>query len=106
MFIMKKFVSFVSVAVILATLFVPCFADGGSSFADNFISYLGIGIFAGILVAGIVAGCIIYTYKKKTKSAIYPLGKYADLDLKYRDDRFMGSFVTKRRIQSSNNNKR
>ena len=103
---MKKTVCLLAVVVMLLSLFVPCFADGGSSFADNFISYLGIGIFAGILVAGIVAGCIIYTYKKKTKSAIYPLGRYANLDLKYRDDRFMGSFVTKRRIQSSNNNKR
>ena len=101
---MKKTVCLLAAAVMLLSLFVPCFADGGgSSFADNFVSYLGIGIFAGILVACIVAGCIIYTYKKKTKSAIYPLGRYAKLDLKYRDDTFMGSFVTKRRIQSSNN---
>ena len=102
---MKRFFCLVAVAAILATLFVPCFAASGS-LAENFVSYLGIGIFAGILVAGIVAGCIIYTYKKKTKSAIYPLGRYANLDLKMRDDRFMGSFVTKRRIQSSSNNKR
>ena len=102
---MKRVFCLFAVAVVLATLFVPCFAADGS-FAANFVSYLGIGIFAGVLVAGIVAGCIIYTYKKKTKSAIYPLGRYANLDLKMRDDVFMGSFVTKRRIQSSSNNKR
>ena len=102
---MKRFFCLFAVAVVFATLFVPCFAADGS-FAESFVSYLGIGIFAGVLVAGIVAGCIIYTYKKKTKSAIYPLGRYANLDLKMRDDVFMGSFVTKRRIQSSSNNKR
>ena len=103
---MKRYFCLLAVAVVLMMTFVPCFAAGNSSLADNFISYLGIGIIAGILVAGIVAGCIIYTYKKKTKSAIYPLGRYADLDLKIREDRFMGSFVTKRRIQTSSNNKR
>lgn len=102
---MKRPLCFIAVTVILLALFVPCFADSGS-FADNFVSYLGIGIFAGILVGGIVAGCIIYSYKKKTKSAIYPLGRYANLDLKMRDDRFMGSFVTKRRLQNQSNNKR
>ena len=102
---MRKISCLTAVAVILTVLFIPCFADSGS-FADNFVGYLGIGIFAGILVAGIVAGCIIFTYKKKTKSAIYPLGRYANLDLKMRDDRFMGSFVTKRRLQNSSNNKR
>ena len=102
---MRKISCITLVAFILASLLVPCFADSGS-FADDFVGYLGIGIFAGILVAGIVAGCIIYTYKKKTKSPIYPLGRYANLDLKMRDDRFMGSFVTKRRLQSSSNNKR
>ena len=100
---MKRVFCLLAVVVMLATLFVPCFAADGSSFAENFVSYLWIGIFAGVLVGGIVAGCIIYTYKKKTKSAIYPLGRYANLDLKMRDDVFMGSFVTKRRIQSSNN---
>ena len=104
---MNRFSSLILVLVILAALTVPCFADSGSSFGEAFLSYLGVGIFAGILVAGIVAGCIIYTYKKKTKSAIYPLGRYANLDLKMRDDRFMGSFVTKRRLQNDPpNNKR
>ena len=103
---MKRFSCLLAVLFILAALTVPCFADSGSG-GSVFLEYLGIGIFAGILVAGIVAGCIIYTYKKKTKSAIYPLGRYANLDLKMRDDRFMGSFVTKRRLQNDPpNNKR
>ena len=102
---MRKALCLIAAVTILASLFVPCFADS-ASLADNFVSYLGIGIFAGVIVAGVAAGCIIYTYKKKTKSAIYPLSRYANLDLRMRDDRFMGSFVTKRRLQNHSNNKR
>ena len=102
---MKRILCLFAVALMLGTLFVPCFA-AGSSFAESFVSYLWIGIFAGVLVAGIVAGCIIHTYKKKTKSAIYPLGRYANLDLKMRDDVYLGSLTTNRRIQNSSNNKR
>ena len=103
---MKRLLCLVMVASLLAIAALPGFADSGASLADNFLSYLGIGIFAGILIAVIVAICIIYAYKKKTKSAIYPLGRYANLDLKMRDDRFMGSFVTKRRLQNQSDNKR
>ena len=80
--------------------------SNGDSFGALFVSYLGIGAFVGITVAVIWGICIITSYKKKQRSASYPLERYARLDLKRRDEHFMGSFVTKRVIQSSSGGSR
>jgi hypothetical protein len=41
------------------------------------------------------------SYKAKKKSVDYPLDQFAKLELTSQDDVFVGSFVTKRVIQSS-----
>ena len=73
----------------------------GDSLGARFVSCLGIGAFVGITVAVIWGICIITSYKKKQRSASYPLERYARLDLKRRDERFIGVYKTRRLIQSS-----
>ena len=69
------------------------------------VSYLIIGTVAlGIaLVIGLVSCvCVYASYKKKNKSVDYPLDRFAKLELTAQNDVFVGSFVTKRVIQSGN----
>lgn len=51
--------------------------------------------------AGAAVGAVIFTYKKKLKSPIYPLSNYADLKLTENTDVFLGKTVTRTRISSS-----
>lgn len=60
-----------------------------------------IAVLVGAVVSGVVGICVICSYRKKLRSTIYPLDRYAKLSLIHSDDIFMGSFVTKRVIQSS-----
>lgn len=60
-----------------------------------------VAVLVGAVVAGVVGICVICSYRKKLRSTIYPLDRYAKLSLIHSDDMFMGSFVTKRVIQSS-----
>ncbi len=54
------------------------------------------------LVAGAIAvAIVVYKYKRKLKSPIYPLSKYAGLSLDYNSDQFIGSTVTRTRVNSS-----
>ena len=48
-----------------------------------------------------ICGAVIYSYKRKLKSASYPLDRYARLDLKKSDDIFLGSRVSRVRINTS-----
>ena len=56
-----------------------------------------LGIGAGV---GTVLGIYLH-YKKKQKSPSYPLSKYARLELMHANDRFLGSSVTRTRINTS-----
>ena len=60
----------------------------------------------GLGTAGVTAGCIVSSYKRKQRSEIYPLSHYARLDLTLKNDRHIGTFVTKRRIQTSSSTSR
>ncbi|MBR2459759.1 MAG: TPM domain-containing protein [Clostridia bacterium] len=60
-----------------------------------------IGLVGGVAVAVLVGVLIVLSYTRKSRSAMYPLDKYARLELTHRSENFMGSFVTKRVIQSS-----
>ena len=54
------------------------------------------------LLSGIAAvGGVYFSYKRKLKSPIYPLSKYARLSLDYHSDDFLGSSVTRTRINTS-----
>lgn len=65
----------------------------------NWLLVIGISATIGAFVALLVAIIIIVCYKRKLKSTIYPLEKYANLDLKYSDDIFLGAHVTRRVIR-------
>lgn len=77
--------------------------DNGRSTTSyfGFWHFFWFGIAMGSLTAVVTAICIICSYKRKLRSAIYPLERYARLDLKIRNEQFMGSFVTRRVIRTS-----
>lgn len=63
-----------------------------------------IAVSAGLVAAGgSVLGVVLY-YRKKQHGITYPLDRYAKLNLTHREDRFVGSYVTRVRIQSSSSN--
>ncbi|MBE6604234.1 MAG: hypothetical protein E7639_00825 [Ruminococcaceae bacterium] len=58
-----------------------------------------VGVIAAVTVGGgSVLGVVLY-YRKKRHGETYPLDRYARLRLTAREDRFVGSFVTRTRIQ-------
>ncbi len=81
-----------------AMAFISISAD---EYALNIDELLIIAIVISVIVTAIFLGCTYYSYNKKLRSEKYPLNRYASLELTHRDDAFAGSFVTKRRIQSS-----
>ncbi len=58
---------------------------------------LGAGVLAG---GGSVLGVWLY-YRKKLHGVTYPLDRYAKLSLTHREDRFVGSHVTRVRVNNS-----
>ena len=58
-------------------------------------------IAAAVVGSGSVLGVFLY-YRKKRHGETYPLDRYARLQLTAREDRFVGSFVTRTRIQRNN----
>ncbi|MCQ2413867.1 MAG: hypothetical protein MJ082_03605 [Clostridia bacterium] len=65
-----------------------------------------IGIIVGLLVSGITTAVIASSYRRKLKAPIYPLSKYANLDLTVKSDRFIGSHVTRTRVSSGSSGSR
>lgn len=61
-----------------------------------------------LVIAGIVCGIIIYKYKKKLKSPIYPLDRYAKLNLIAADSRdaFLHKTVTRVRVNNGSGGSR
>ncbi len=61
-----------------------------------------------LVIAGIVCGIIIYKYKKKLKSPVYPLDRYARLNLIAADssDRFLHKTLTRVRINNGSGTSR
>ena len=60
-----------------------------------------VSLFISAAITGIVVGVIIYKYKRKLKSQIYPLSKYASLSLNVATDNFIGRTVTRTRVNTS-----
>ena len=60
----------------------------------------------GLIVGAIAAGCsvlgVFLYYRRKKHGESYPLEHYATLKLTAREDRFVGSYVTRVRVQSNN----
>lgn len=60
------------------------------------------GAVTGVLVGGgSVLGVVLF-YRKKQHGVTYPLDRYAKLSLTHHEDRFVGSFVTRVRVQTNN----
>lgn len=70
-------------------------------YVTDWATVIIIAVVCGLVVSITVSVCVICSYKKKLRASVYPLDRYAKLDLLRSDDRFMGSFVTKRVIRSS-----
>lgn len=60
----------------------------------------GIIIFS-LAAAAVAVGIVLYTYKKKLKSPIYPTSEYAELKLTSHTDLFLGKTVTRTKINTS-----
>ena len=60
-----------------------------------------VSVIVALIVGGAIAGTNVYRYKRKLKSRIYPVTDYATLELNHSSDNFIGSSVTRTRVQSS-----
>ena len=58
-------------------------------------------IFFSLAAAAVAVGIVLYTYKKKLKSPIYPTSEYAELKLTSHTDLFLGKTVTRTKINTS-----
>lgn len=79
-------------------------AVGGKLRTSNWlVKTIVISLVLAVVIAGIVCGIIIYKYKKKLKSPIYPLDRYARLSLIGADsgDRFINKTLTRVRINTN-----
>jgi len=54
-----------------------------------------------LLGGGIAFGSVFFVYKRKLKSQVYPLSKYAAMTLDHSTDNFIGSNVVRTRVSSS-----
>ena len=54
-----------------------------------------------ICITGIFIGCTVYSYKRKSRSEKYPLGRFARLDLSLSRDDFITKFVSVQVIRSN-----
>ena len=67
--------------------------------APLYALFIGLGV--GVVAGGVTALCVFLFYRRKLHGESYPLDRYASLTLTERQDRFVGSFVTRTRVQSS-----
>ena len=56
----------------------------------------------GLAAAGLSVLGVVLSYRRKLHGITYPLDRYAKLNLTQREDRFIGSFVTRVKIKTSN----
>ena len=85
------------------------FANGIIAFTEQtagFIKSYRRGLIFGIIIFSLVAaaaaiGFVLYTYKKKLKSPIYPTSEYAEMNLTAHSDLFLGKSVTRTKINTS-----
>ena len=62
---------------------------------------IAVGVVTAVLAGGGSAIGVMLHYRKRRHGASYPLDRYANLQLTCREDRFVGSAVTRVRVQSS-----
>ena len=62
---------------------------------------IGIGLLVGAIAGGVAVLIVVIVYHRKQHGEIYPLDRYARLDLTLCQDRFIGSYVTRVRVNNS-----
>lgn len=67
---------------------------------------IGIGLAVGLVVGGGAALTVFLLYRRKQHGEIYPLDRYAKLNLTLCQDRFIGSYVTRVRVNNSSSSSR
>ena len=73
-----------------------------ASAQNDLVSNILFCVLSGVLAGGFTALGVALSYRRKKRGSSYPLDRYAKLNLTLREDRFVGSFVTRTRIQSNN----
>jgi len=68
---------------------------------DDISAVIVVSVLIGLAVAVIACLAVVYRYKNKLQSPIYPIEKYTSLSLVHSSDRFIGRTVTKVRVASS-----
>lgn len=66
---------------------------------------IGVGLLVGAIAGGVSMLAVVLVYRKKQHGESYPLDRYAKLNLTLRQDRFIGSYVTRVRVQSNNSSR-
>jgi len=62
---------------------------------------IGVGLLVGAIVGGVAVLIVVIVYRRKQHGEIYPLDRYARLNLTLSQDRFIGSYVTRVRVNNS-----
>ncbi len=75
--------------------------ESADAYKPNVGAIVAIALIFASLSSIIFAVCVYNNYNKKLRSVQYPLDRYAKLELREKSDNFAGTFVTKRRIQTS-----
>lgn len=75
-------------------------SSSASQSRPSLVKCILISLLISVVIAGIVAGVVFYGYKKKLKSPIYPLSRFAQLKLTVSHDTFMGSSVVRTPIST------
>ena len=105
----RVFILILALVLLTVLLSLPVFAqsyDSGYEETDKIGTAILIGVISGVAFTGIFAGVTVYSYKRKLRSEIYPLDRYASLELTGRSDIFMGKIVTSRTINTNSGGNR
>lgn len=82
------------------TLTVDAYLPDPNAEVKHTIRAILISALLGLVCAGSVAGAVVYHYKKKLKAPIYPLDRFAKMNLVDQADNFITAHVTRVRISS------
>ncbi len=69
--------------------------------SNAFVAVIVVSVILALLCGGGAVGYVVYKYKRKLKSPIYPVSQYATMSLEHSNDAFIGSNVVRTRVASS-----
>ena len=97
---MRLLFTILLILLLLAAVAAPCVAAALGLLSPHVVLA---GLIGGALIGGITVLCVFLFYRKKRHGASYPLDRYASMDLTDSEDRFVGSYDTRVRIQNNSN---